>query len=203
MRSLLSAAALAAAALLSVAGPTAAADSTPAAGTATVQTALAPTTGPTPAMRQGRVGGGDWHGYLAKDGAGRVKNILLMLNAEETVDVSGYRSARPTLVVRCLDGGLQAYVVFDRFLGMREPRVAARLDAADDGPRPWATGAGFRTVGLWDRGSATPLVRDLLASDYLTLRVEPEGLEPVQAVFMVAGLDGHMESLRSGCGWRG
>jgi type VI secretion system protein VasI len=126
--------------------------------------------------------------------------VTLSLPANAQVQAWPATTATPTLMLRCQEGGVEAYFA----LGVRlqpeldGPRILMRFDQGE----PRSVGMGSSTDGLSVFfEDAAGAIANMLDSQRLLIRFVPFNSNPQQTSFTVSGLKEAIKPLAAACAW--
>lgn len=135
--------------------------------------------------------------------AGHEKNSAAFeLQAENTVSI-WMRTVRPMLVVRCVSGGIEAFV-FTASAARIEPQteehtVRFSFDGGSDVTARWPDSEEHDALFAPDGAS---FARRIAGARVMRFGFTPHNAPPVTAQFHVAGLAGLIEPAARECGWQ-
>lgn len=131
----------------------------------------------------------------------RRRAVAYEVDAENTINV-WMRTVRPSLVVRCIGGRTEVFVVTN---------AAARLEPqTEDHTVTFAFDAGAATTALWPDSEdhdalfapdGAALARRLTAARTFRFTFTPHNAPPANARFHVAGLEPLLTPAATDCGW--
>ncbi|GAA3704107.1 hypothetical protein GCM10022421_08660 [Oceanisphaera sediminis] len=126
--------------------------------------------------------------------------VLSTLSDERPKDRYG-RTTWPSLVIRCLENTTAIYVDWERYLGIGDTRVTYRIDDNKAVTRSWNISTDNQSVGLWRGGQSIPVIKKMIGSQKLLVRVTPYGDNAYTVTFYTAGLKEDLAQLRKACHW--
>lgn len=144
-------------------------------------------------------GAGKWQGRVETSPIDDSKNAFLTLEADTPVR-NKYRSNTPTLIVRCKEKRLEAYITFDIFLGSDSMRVLTRFDKRPAQRVSWGISTDHK--GVFVGGSIATFIKEMMNSESLLVELTPYGESPVMATFDVRGIADASKVLQQTCPWK-
>ena len=102
------------------------------------------------------------------------------------------------LVLSCMQGSTNAYVVWRRYLGVYDPEVTWRV-----GPDPSVTETWVLSTDNEATFAPEPvkLIKPMMTNDLFLIKTAPFGSGPVTIEFNTAGLKTEVTELRETCAW--
>lgn len=147
---------------------------------------------------------GHWDVKISKSKIDDSTQVVLTAEANEAVPGRFNRTARPSLVLRCLENTTAAFVHFDG-LHMADiqgyGRVTFRVDKQKAFTRNMDVSTNNKALGLWGGGSAIPFAKQLFGGSTLLVQATPFSDSPVTFSLNIEGLEEAIKPLRSACNW--
>jgi len=103
-----------------------------------------------------------------------------------------------TLVLRCLSGKTEAYIIWSDYLGT-EAQVTTRIGGEEPRTARWTVSTDH--TATFYPGDAVALIKALMMTNRYVAQVTPYSENPVTAVFDLEGIEGAVGVLRETCGW--
>ena len=145
-----------------------------------------------------KAGKGKWVVRTKKSPIDDSINVMLAVRAEREVR-SGYRTATPTLVIRCSEGKTNVYITWSLYLGIGTTEMLTRLDKEAATTDTWDISTDDKAVFV--RGSDIGFAKKLMRHHTLLAQITPYSESPVMATFEVGGLSEAIKPLREACKW--
>ena len=144
-------------------------------------------------------GNGKWNGRLETSPIDDSKNAFLTLSAESPVR-KRYETTTPTLLIRCKEKRLEAYITFGFFLGSDSTRVLTRYDKRSAQTASWSISTDHTAVFV--NGSIVSFIKEMIKSESLLVELTPYSESPVMTTFDVRGLAEASKTLQQTCPWK-
>lgn len=126
------------------------------------------------------------------------KGITFMLQAEGATRID-----TPTLIIRCRQGELDAFISPDEYLGSDNDRITIRFGADTPTQERWTESANHSALFVpGNRAKVEEFVRKLARYDRLAAQVRPYNKAPMSMVFELAGIERVNDELWSICSGR-
>lgn len=148
---------------------------------------------------------GNWQVRRDKSAMTDQDTVVLTLTSNEMVQCRQYGSpSYLTLLARCKEDTTAIFITGDchvasGFHGYGE--VTLRLDDGKPFKRSMDASTDSSALGLWDGGSAIPLLKQMTGKKQMIARFTPFGANPVEPTFDITGFDEAVKPLREVCGW--
>lgn len=148
---------------------------------------------------------GNWQVRRDKSAMTDQDTVVLTLTSNEMVQCRQYGSpSYLTLLARCKEDTTAIFITGDchvasGFHGYGE--VTLRLDDGKPFKRSMDASTDSSALGLWDGGSAIPLLKQMIGKKQMIARFTPFGANPVEPTFDTTGFDEAVKPLREVCGW--
>lgn len=143
-------------------------------------------------------GSGKWKATINRSPIDDSENVYLSVEAEETVR-SGYKTAKPTLHVRCAEQKTNVFITWDLYLGLESTQMLTRFDTAKAANNTWSIST--NNTAVFVRGSDIGFAKTMMNHEKLLAQITPYGESPVMATFRIAGLSEAVKPLRKACSW--
>lgn len=147
---------------------------------------------------------GRWRTSIQQSKVDDSTTVILMSNSNETVSSRFNRSARPTLVLRCMENTTAAYLNFDG-LHMADIQNYGRVTFRVDKKKAFVKGTDASTdsqsLGLWSGGTAIPFMKSLFGGEELLVQAMPYSESAVTFTLDISGLENAIKPLRTACKW--
>lgn len=143
-------------------------------------------------------GSGKWKATIDRSPIDDSENVYLSVEAEETIR-SGYKTAKPTLNIRCAEQKTNVFITWDLYLGLESTQMLTRFDTAKATSDTWSIST--NNTAVFVRGSDIGFAKKMMNHEKLLAQITPYGESPVMATFRVAGLSEAVKPLRKACGW--
>ncbi len=121
------------------------------------------------------------------------KTVICLLDADESVRV-GYDTIKPTMIVRYKEGQLQAYIVYNTFLGSDSIAVTLRFGKGSAENATWSISTDHKATFI--RGDIAQFINKLERVDSLIVRLTPYSESPVTVSFSPEGVDKVKDAIR-------
>lgn len=121
------------------------------------------------------------------------KTVICRLEADESVRV-GYDTIKPTMIVRYKESELEAYIVYDTFLGSDSIPVTLRFGKGNAESATWTISTDHKATFI--RGDIAQFINRLERVDSLVVRLTPYGESPVTVSFSPKGVDKVKDAIR-------
>lgn len=144
---------------------------------------------------------GDTGGWEVEEETSKVddsKSVFLLLASDEKVKGMFGLEKHPILILRCIENKTAVVLLLDTHLGMRDPGIIMRLDKEKPIKKPWNILTTYK--GLL-HPQPIKLIRDLLKSEKMFVRVVPSSGGAMDMEFSLAGLENVIKPLQKSCGW--
>ncbi len=130
--------------------------------------------------------------------------VVLLLDAEASIDTWSAGHVTPTLVLRCQERTLEAYVITESAADVElghvgQAHLILRFDE-ETAQTHWANEATDHKAVFLPQPVTT--LRDILAHDRMLFKFTPFNSSPQEASFDLRGLDSVIEPLETACPWR-
>ena len=131
-------------------------------------------------------------------------DVFLSVNSDEPVGC-GYAGNRPiTLFVRCTENTTAFIIathchVASGFNGYGQ--VEYRIDNQKTRKRNFDESTNNQSLGLWNGGTAIPVIKSMFGAEKLLVRFTPFNENPVSASFSISGIAEAIVPLRESCKW--
>ncbi|WP_414475903.1 type VI secretion system-associated protein TagO [Microvirga sp. M2] len=109
-----------------------------------------------------------------------------------------------TLVIICRERATHIYFAFgDHFMSSlgSAGRVSTRVDTNTPKTLPMRESNDHSALGLWERSSAIPFIKDLFGGKSLYVRAVPYNESAIELDFPIAGVEDAIKPLREACKW--
>ena len=144
-------------------------------------------------------GSGKWSVRRAVSPMDDSKTLRVLLFSENKVNTSG-GSGRLSLIVRYLEGDLDAFVNFNNFMGSDPIRCTLRFDSEEAFEE--TLDISTDSTGGFFRGSVWEFLEKLSNSKRLLIRALPYNSNPITAEFDVSGFEAHLQEFeQTVTGW--
>lgn len=133
-------------------------------------------------------------------------STTVILSAESQNIVSGRfnKTARPRLILRCMENATSAYINFDG-LHMAEiqgyGRVTFRVDKKKAVTKSTDVSTDNKALGFWSGGGAIPFIKSLFGGSELLVQATPFSDSAVTFSLDISGLEEAVQPLRKACNW--
>ena len=144
------------------------------------------------------IGSGKWSVRSGRSPIDDSVNVYLSVQSEEPVR-SGYKTVRPTLLIRCSESKTNVFLTWDLYLGLDSTRMLARFDSENATTESWSISTDNKAVFV--RGSDIAFAKKMMNHGKLLTQITPYGESPVMATFPIAGLSEAIKPLRQACNW--
>ena len=121
------------------------------------------------------------------------KTVICRLDADDSVRV-GYDTIKPTMLVRYKEGELEAYIVYDTFLGSDSIPVTVRFGKGSAESMTWSISTDHKAAFI--SGDIAQFINRLELVDSLVVRLTPYGESPVTVSFSPKGVDKVKDAIR-------
>jgi type VI secretion system protein VasI len=121
------------------------------------------------------------------------KTVICRLDADASVRV-GYDTIKPTMIVRYKEGELEAYIVYDTFLGTDSIPVTLRFGKGNAENATWSISTDHKATFI--RGDIAQFINKMERVDSLVVRLTPYGESPVTISFSPKGVDKVKDAIR-------
>lgn len=111
---------------------------------------------------------------------------------------SGFRSAKPTLVIRCQENKTNAYINWRSFISVTNTKITTRVDKEQAKTQSWEISSNNRATLA---PKSIPFIKEMLGKDSLVVRVTPFNDNSYTVKFDIKGLDNAIMPVREACGW--
>ncbi len=114
--------------------------------------------------------------------------------------VTGRADKSVDLILRCKDHKIEAYIVWDEYMGSDDVTLKVRIGKTKAGEYLWGISTDHKAT--FCPGSAVEFVRKLLHADTLAVEATPYDENPITAVFDLKGIEETEAALRNVCPWK-
>ena len=121
------------------------------------------------------------------------KTVICRLEADESVRV-GYDTIKPTMILRYKERELEAYIVYDTFLGSDSIPVTLRFGKGNAESATWSISTDHKATFI--RGDIAQFINRLERVDSFIVRLTPYGESPVTVSFSPKGVDKVKDAIR-------
>lgn len=146
----------------------------------------------------------NWRVTVSQSKIDDSKSVVLATVSNETVPGRFNRTAKPGLILRCLQNTTSAYINFDG-LHMADirgyGRVTFRVDKRKAFTRTTDVSTDNSSLGFWNGGSSIPFIKQLFGGSTLLVQATPFGKSPVTFSLDISGLEESIKPLRTACNW--
>jgi type VI secretion system protein VasI len=131
------------------------------------------------------------------------KNVTAFIESANTLRGRFGDKPKATLILRCREKVIDAYVVFGgHFMSShREGAVTYRVDKRPAKTKEFTNSNDHKALGLWGGGSAIPFIRELLGGVNLFVQATPMNESSVTAEFPLTGIEDAVRPISETCGW--
>jgi type VI secretion system protein VasI len=136
---------------------------------------------------------GNWRINIDRSPIDDSKTVTGSLDAGSLVKTNQY-TERPMLIIRYKEGGLQAFIAFQSFLGTGTTDVTTRF--GNDAPTTEAWSISTDHKKIFYPGESAAFVKKLNSSENLVVRVTPSSEGPVTFSFNATGLEAVMDAFK-------
>jgi type VI secretion system protein VasI len=109
-----------------------------------------------------------------------------------------------TLVIICRERATHIYFVFgDHFMSSlgSAGKVSTRVNTNTPKTLPMRESNDHGALGLWEKSSAVPFIKDLFGGKSLYVRAVPYNESAIEMDFPIAGIEEAIKPLREACKW--
>ncbi|MBM7341695.1 type VI secretion system-associated protein TagO [Pantoea coffeiphila] len=143
---------------------------------------------------------GKWFTHTTTSPVDDSKNVVLMLESNDTIRTAFGETVTPAIFVTCREKKTELYVNWDVYLGLNETSMLYRLDKQKAVERTWTISTD--TKATFYSGKVIDFVKSISKADKLFARITPYNESPVSVTFDVAGLSDALQPLKQACGWK-
>lgn len=146
----------------------------------------------------------NWNVTISQSKIDDSKTVFLTTHANETVPGRFNRTARPWLVLRCLENTTSAHINFDG-LHMADiqgyGRVTFRVDKQKAFTRNTDVSTNNAALGFWSGGVSIPFIKQLFGGSTLLVQATPFSESAITFSLNIEGLEEAIKPLRAACNW--
>lgn len=102
------------------------------------------------------------------------------------------------LVIRCQSNTTEAYIVWQQFIGTRNPSVLTRAGSEDAVTETWSISSDNKASFSQN---SIQLLKRMLDNDKFIAQVTPYGDNPITAIFDTTGISNALKPIRETCNW--
>jgi type VI secretion system protein VasI len=124
------------------------------------------------------------------------KTVTISLDANSPVPAKYKRESTPTLVIRCQQKQISAFVNFGFYLTTQNLPVTTRLDKEKATSRTWSISTDYEAVFA---PSEREFVKSLLKHQQMLIELTPYSESPVMTTFDLTGLTSAIKPLQEAC----
>ncbi len=145
-----------------------------------------------------------WERTIAKSPVDDSRTVQLSVAAREPFADRFGRPHTARLWLRCVENTTALILDFaDTFMADTGSFgvVTIRLDKGKAFEKRMTESTDHNALGLWNGGSAIPLIKSMFGKDAMLVRATPYSESPITVEFPVSGLEEAIGPLREACGW--
>lgn len=161
--------------------------------------------GRTPAVTVAATSPGEWYVQTEKSTITDDTDVTLSVESAEDASCRFLSSGKATLFVRCHENATALVIHTGCHMTSSEyddyGDVDIRLDSERARTVSMTESTTNEALGLWNGGSAIPLIKQIFGKQKLLARVRPYAANQITFSFNVTGLQEAIAPLRKACGW--
>lgn len=123
--------------------------------------------------------------------------VVLSLESSDRIG-SGFKSERPTLVIRCQENQTTAYINWQTFISVTDTEITTRIDSDLAQSSLWSVSSNYKATLS---PKSIPFIKSMLNKESLIVRVTPFNDNSYTVKFDITGLDNAIKPVRETCGW--
>ena len=146
--------------------------------------------------------------HLLKLGLASLPALVLFLHpvvADESVQCASFgEPSRIHMTLRCKENTTALMIggnchLASGFQGYG--KVTYRLGDKKAKSKNFEVSTDNEALGLWDGGSAIPMIKEMLGQEKMIVRFTPFSMSPVEVEFDISGIDNAVADIRKSCNW--
>lgn len=147
-----------------------------------------------PGSQEKKATAGKWRVSTDTSPVDDSKTVTAHLAADAPI-TAGYRKGQPVMVLRYKEGKVDAYIVFDLFLGSESIEATVRFGKEPATQQNWWVSTDHKAAFVM--GDAMEFIKKLSQADSFLIRVTPYSESPVTVSFSPAGADAVIEAINA------
>lgn len=148
---------------------------------------------------------GNWVLSVNKSAMEDTTDAIADISAGENVQCASFGEASPIhLTLRCMENTTAMMIggnchLASGFQGYG--KVTYRLGDSKAKSRNFEVSTDNTVLGLWNGGSAIPMIKEMLGNEKMIVRFTPFSMSPVEVEFDISGIDNAVADIRKSCAW--
>ena len=144
------------------------------------------------------IGKGKWNVSESESQIDDSQNVILSLLAETSVR-AGYKSATPSLFIRCAEKKLSVFINVGMYLGMDFTRVLVRFDNQRAETNEWSISTDYEAIFAPGKYRYMNYINTLMKYRSMLVKLTPYGESPIQFKFDLRGLRSVISPIKRYC----